>query len=375
MFCPLLQALLCDRLERRQGDVKNKWVDPDGNPLPFVSIVPRRKYNADGRFSKDDEQPSQITLCRKSSKSTGATRQYWITFLLHADGKQRKAELENNLKWKQVLLVERAHSEGVPQEQMEQEVVSADPGLRNAVMMFFSSTGKVKSVGKELRDEIHVLQRDISALQRYIDQRKQDDGPGRHLRGVTRRLRKLQLRIVNLTRTFWRQTASDMASRAAFIVTSKMTSHSLGRKLARSTRRDAHDMALGRFVDQLKWTCSRWGTELFVVCEAFTSKQCGSCYFIHNKLNSSERFNCPQCEGKWDRDAKAARLIPVKLLSELVRSAVDIFDGKYGQKRRRDLETNARTVSDAHFEWLKSFCRHIRGRFACPQGDPLAVTV
>ena len=48
--------------------------------------------------------------------------------------------------------------------------------------------------------------------------------------------------------------------------------------------------------------------------EAYTSKQCGQCGFINDKLGSNEVFLCPKCGASADRDVHAARNILLRHL-------------------------------------------------------------
>lgn len=53
-----------------------------------------------------------------------------------------------------------------------------------------------------------------------------------------------------------------------------------------------------------------------IICdEAYTSKTCGNCGFIHNKLGGSKEFKCPKCGLRADRDIHAARNILLRFLT------------------------------------------------------------
>jgi len=55
---------------------------------------------------------------------------------------------------------------------------------------------------------------------------------------------------------------------------------------------------------------------VYIVGEAYTSKTCGHCGFIHNQLGGSKIFECPACKWKIDRDINGARNILIKFLTE-----------------------------------------------------------
>ena len=50
-------------------------------------------------------------------------------------------------------------------------------------------------------------------------------------------------------------------------------------------------------------------TQVIVVDEAYTSKTCGRCGWIHDRLGGSKVFQCNQCHLRIDRDVNGARNI------------------------------------------------------------------
>lgn len=54
---------------------------------------------------------------------------------------------------------------------------------------------------------------------------------------------------------------------------------------------------------------------VIIVSEAYTSKTCGRCGKIHDKLGGSKVFICPRCKLECDRDKHAARNILLRFLT------------------------------------------------------------
>lgn len=52
------------------------------------------------------------------------------------------------------------------------------------------------------------------------------------------------------------------------------------------------------------------------MAQAFTSKTCGKCGHLNNKLGGSRTFNCSACKHTEDRDVHAARNILLRYLLE-----------------------------------------------------------
>jgi len=59
----------------------------------------------------------------------------------------------------------------------------------------------------------------------------------------------------------------------------------------------------------LEYTTTR---TIVVVDEAFTTKTCCKCGWIHNTIGSEKVFNCGRCGSKMDRDTNAAACIQIK---------------------------------------------------------------
>lgn len=90
-----------------------------------------------------------------------------------------------------------------------------------------------------------------------------------------------------------------------------------GKRLAKCVKRRATLLQMGRFGERLVQTAT-WYPESSVLrgSEAYTSKQCGKCGTLNDKLGGSETFNCRAtgCGGQGDRDVHAARNILLRFL-------------------------------------------------------------
>ncbi|RHZ87069.1 hypothetical protein Glove_40g69 [Diversispora epigaea] len=62
--------------------------------------------------------------------------------------------------------------------------------------------------------------------------------------------------------------------------------------------------------------CKHPWCQIVVCTEEYTSKTCGSCDYIHEKLGGSKEFCCPQCKAKIDRDINGTRDIFLKYLTK-----------------------------------------------------------
>ena len=66
-----------------------------------------------------------------------------------------------------------------------------------------------------------------------------------------------------------------------------------------------------RLINQAK----KYGTDIYIVNESYTSKTCSNCGWTNDKLGSSKSFECLKCRIKMDRDFNGARGIYMRQLS------------------------------------------------------------
>lgn len=74
--------------------------------------------------------------------------------------------------------------------------------------------------------------------------------------------------------------------------------------------------AFYKFHEKLKSLAALRNCKLYIVNEAYTSKTCGICGSLNNKLGSAKTFKCvnPECKVMIDRDHNGARNILLKHL-------------------------------------------------------------
>ena len=73
-----------------------------------------------------------------------------------------------------------------------------------------------------------------------------------------------------------------------------------------------------RFIDK----AAKRNIKLHILDEAYTTKTCGVCGYINNKIGGKKIFKCPNCNIEYDRDLGAARNIFLKHTTPLSDEAV-----------------------------------------------------
>lgn len=89
------------------------------------------------------------------------------------------------------------------------------------------------------------------------------------------------------------------------------------RKIGSRTVRSMHTWAHYRFRMRLLSKAREFPSCTVVLCnEAYTSKTCGACGFLHEHLGGSRMFSCPCCKAEMDRDANGARNVLLKYVHD-----------------------------------------------------------
>jgi putative transposase len=94
-------------------------------------------------------------------------------------------------------------------------------------------------------------------------------------------------------------------------------SNKKNRKINKKTTRNMLGLCHFKFLEKLKFKCNEYQRNLIIVSEEYTSKTCGNCGKINDKLGGSKTFNCNKCNVSIDRDINGARNILIKYLTGL----------------------------------------------------------
>jgi len=129
---------------------------------------------------------------------------------------------------------------------------------------------------------------------------------------------RLRTRIRNLVDDVHKKTASFLARSFDVVLLPTFNASSMVKRARRrinsKTARAMLTWAHYRFRQTLLARVRSTGTHVELVTEEYTSKTCGKCGQLHDKLGSSKVFRCPSlgCAHVVDRDANAARNILLK---------------------------------------------------------------
>jgi len=131
-------------------------------------------------------------------------------------------------------------------------------------------------------------------------------------RGKFRRAQmRMRQRVKNLIDECHKKAALWFLRIFDVIIIPRFNSHQMaGKKKRRLNRRTVRKMLTwshGRFLDRLLNKAEEMGKKVVIVSEAYTSKTCSGCGWIHRYLGGQKIFRCQDCKLVIDRDVNGAR--------------------------------------------------------------------
>jgi putative transposase len=226
-------------------------------------------------------------------------------------------------KWNEPWLDEQESRNLLPPPQ--QKIVSIDPGIRTFATLYDPSGIHIEWAPNDY-NRIRNFCRHIDDLTSRINQKRPND-PTRFLLPSKKRYRmgkaltKMRFRVKNWVKENHNKLTKYLCENYNVILlpdfqTSKMVKRSkrrLNSKTFRSLQTWSHydfKLRLHNKAEQHDWT------QVIKVTEEYTSKTCGRCGNIHQKLGGNKTFECPNCGWKVDRDLNGARNILLKWILE-----------------------------------------------------------
>jgi len=188
-------------------------------------------------------------------------------------------------------------------------VVALDPGIKPFIACY-SPQGEAFHIGTP--DDSAKLEK--IAWQVDSIQSRWTKEQAKKKRKLKKAARKRRRRHRNLQQEIHRKTAKLLVANYDDILipsfeTSKMTQHD-ERVLKSRSVRQLLTWSHYRFRQVLTAKArERPGVRVLVVSEAYTSKSCGQCGHIHDRLGGNKIFKCPECQFTIDRDLHGARNI------------------------------------------------------------------
>jgi transposase-like protein len=207
-------------------------------------------------------------------------------------------------------------------------VVAIDPGVRRFATTY-SPEGSATIYGHNTSQVLDRLSRRIdrtkTTMARSVQKHQESKGQSRKQKGARRtRLRRSKRRYYSALRKakdvikdFHYKVSHDLLTRHDTIICPTTSSHRWrqGSSLRSIVKRRIQLLSFGSFARRLVQCATLYKNKTIVRgSEAYTSKQCGRCGTLQNKLGSSTTFSCGQCALVSDRDVHAARNILLRFI-------------------------------------------------------------
>lgn len=233
------------------------------------------------------------------------------------DGKAPENQRRDNSKGKQVEIKKDNH---------QKKIASIDPGVRTFATIY-EPDGSIVEWGRHDIGRIYRLAHYVDKLQSQWTKKIRD----RHNQLVfkmkahqrwrfKRAASRLREKIRNLIKDLHCKMARWLCSTYDYILlpvfeTQTMIRRSQRRihsKTARAMVTWSHYSFRQRLLSKAR---AFPGCRVVLVDEAYTSKTCGLCGYVHRGLGGSKVFSCPRCRALIDRDHNGARNILLRFLS------------------------------------------------------------
>ena len=226
-----------------------------------------------------------------------------------------------------LILTKNIINDGVNKNNTKKDFISLDPGIRS-FQTCYDPSGIIIESGTHIKNKIYKLYDKINLCDKIINNKENN-----HKRRKRYRILKLNKyeKITNIVNNTHNQLICYLTNNYNNILAPQLPVQKLVRKTEVNTSGETVDsnrvltstnsrlmntFAFYKFHQKLKSMCSLKKVKLYIVNEAYTSKTCGVCGTINNKLGGSKIFKCvnSECKISIDRDYNGSRNILLKHL-------------------------------------------------------------
>ena len=191
-----------------------------------------------------------------------------------------------------------------PEPKTEGAVVGVDVGLRRLMTVHDGET--VEVIGNPrpfaaVQERLKLVNRGISRSQRIHGKHR----PSKRREGRYAECRRLYRQATNIRMDAAHKATTAIAKRSKLVCveTPYVKGWTKNKRLARA----AADASPGRVLRLMDWKCRREGVRLVEVDRFYpSSKTCSSCRHVNAGLKMEERWTCPACGVRHQRDDNAA---------------------------------------------------------------------
>lgn len=192
------------------------------------------------------------------------------------------------------------------------DIISLDPGIRT-FLTGYSPNGHIIEIGKHAIQKIIRVCLVLDKMQSIIDPNKKNKIKCKKRLKIIKKMNKLRIKIQNLKNDMHWKVANFLCKNYSTILipTTKISNIILkkNRKLRSSSVRALINLSHYSFRQKLLSKSKDYDCLVIECNEAYTSKTCTNCGFLHEQLGGNKIFKCPSCNLKIERDIGGSRNI------------------------------------------------------------------
>jgi transposase len=189
--------------------------------------------------------------------------------------------------------------------------IALDPGIRT-FQTGYSPNGSVYKFGEYQLNE-------MKKIHSRIDKLKSASSTANYRKryNIKKRLTNLEFKLRGIIHNLHNQVGSFLCKNYKYILLPKFETSDIQQSdnIHSTTKRRMTGLAHYQFQLKMEHFSRKYGSQLNIVDESYTSKTCGSCGKIKEDLGSAFHYNCSSCSYHLDRDIHGARNIWIKAVS------------------------------------------------------------
>jgi IS605 OrfB family transposase len=182
-------------------------------------------------------------------------------------------------------------------------ILSLDPGIKK-FQSFYSPDGYSGEFGNsELKNKVMNIEKRIDKLKSLMKKNKNK---------MKKKCYKLKTKVKNIILNFHWKISNFLTKNYKNILLPVFKTQNLKNNLNKSNNRLLDIYSHYKFQQKMLYQGKKFGCNVRIVEEDYTTKTCGNCGNINNFVGNSNVFWCPCCKIEMDRDYQAARNILLK---------------------------------------------------------------
>ena len=196
--------------------------------------------------------------------------------------------------------------------EQKNQIISLDPGIRT-FQSFYTPEGIVGSLGnKDLKNKILKKEKKIDKLKSIISLSKNKNTR------IRNKCYKLKTKVKNIISDFHWKISSFLTKNYKTVLLPIFKTQDLKENLNSYNNRVLDIYSHYKFQQKMIYQGKKYGCQVEIVEEHYTTKTCGNCGHLNHFVGSSHVFWCPKCKIELDRDFQAARNILIKNTQDLI---------------------------------------------------------